>query len=611
MFKLLSQLKKTLWSRNRIPSRLITGLAAACLCLAAPAARAATFTASLDRDTVTLGESVTLSLAFTGTSSQSELALPAIPNLQIQYVGPSSQFSMVNGQITSSVTHNYSVTPRQAGDFTIPGFTVNLDGEKLTSQPLTLKVLKPGAPSSDAINSGSQLAFLKLLLPKTEVYVGETVTAELDLYLNSKVRNVGQFQLTTFPSDGFNVGKMVEGQRRQTQVGNTVYTVIPLLFPFHAIKAGSFSVGPVTASVVVAVPSGNRRRDPFYDPFEMLGGGNEQKQLTLATDPESVQSLLLPRENVPADFNGAVGSYSMTLNAGPTTLTVGDPITVKIQISGRGALDSLTLPDQPGWRDFKTYPPTTKVDTTDALGLQGTKTFEQIIVPQNADIKQLPPVSFSYFNPDQKSYRTLSQPAVPLVVRPANAAALPTVLGQARATQDSPPPAQDIIPNKQHLGAVARMGPPLAQQPWFLALQGLPILAFVSALTWRKRAEMLANNPRLRRQRQVAQIVRDGLARLHELVAANKSDEFFATLFHLLQEQLGERLDLPASAITEAVIDEHLRPRGVAESTLSPLQELFQTCNLVRYAPIKTSQELAAVIQKLETVLRELQNLKA
>jgi hypothetical protein len=611
MFKLLSQLKKNLWSRNRTTSRLIAALAAACVWLASPAARAATFAASLDRDTVTLGESVTLSLAFTGTSSQSEPALPAIPNLQIEYVGPSSQFSMVNGQVTSSVTHNYSVTPRQAGDFTIPGFTINLGGEKLTSQPLSLKVLKPGAPSSDAINSGSQLAFLKLLLPKKEVYVGETATAELDLYLNSKVRNVGQFQLTAFPSDGFNVGKMVEGQRRQTQVGNTVYTVIPLLFPFHAIKAGSFTVGPVTASVVVAVPSGNRRRDPFYDPFEMLGGGNEQKQLTLATDPENLQSLLLPRENVPADFNGAVGSYAMTLNAGPTTLTVGDPITVKIQISGHGALDSLTLPDQPGWRDFKTYPPTTKVDTTDALGLQGTKTFEQIIVPQNADIKQLPPVSFSYFNPDQKSYRTLTQPAVPLVVRPANAAALPTVLGQARATQDSPPPTQDIIPNKQHLGTVARMGPPLAQQPWFLALQGLPILAFVSALTWRKRAEMLANNPRLRRQRQVAQIVRDGLARLHQLAAANKSDEFFATLFHLLQEQLGERLDLPASAITEAVIDEHLRPRGVAESTLAPLQELFQTCNLVRYAPIKTSQELAAVIQKLETVLHELQNLKA
>ena len=95
------------------------------------------------------------------------------------------------------------------------------------------------------------------------------------------------------------------------------------------------------------------------------------------------------------------------------------------------------------------------------------------------------------------------------------------------------------------------------------------------------------------------------------LAAENNSDDFFATLFRLLQEQLGERLDCPASAITEAVIEERLRPRGVPEATLAALRELFQTCNLARYAPIKTSQELAALIPKLEAELRDLQNIKA
>ena len=97
---------------------------------------------------------------------------------------------------------------------------------------------------------------------------------------------------------------------------------------------------------------------------------------------------------------------------------------------------------------------------------------------------------------------------------------------------------------------------------------------------------------------------------LRQFASENKSDDFFATLVRLLQEQLGERLDLPASAITEAVIEERLRPRGMPEATLAPLHELFQTCNLVRYAPIKSSQELAAIIPKLETVLRELKELK-
>jgi hypothetical protein len=136
------------------------------------------------------------------------------------------------------------------------------------------------------------------------------------------------------------------------------------------------------------------------------------------------------------------------------------------------------------------------------------------------------------------------------------------------------------------------------------------VLAWLSAVVWRRRAEQLANNPRLRRRRQVAQVIRRGLLELRRHATDNKSDDFFATLVRLLQEQLGERLDLPASAITEAVIEERLRPRGMPQATLASLHELFQTCNLARYAPIKTSQELAAIIPKLEAILRELQGLK-
>ena len=130
-------------------------------------------------------------------------------------------------------------------------------------------------------------------------------------------------------------------------------------------------------------------------------------------------------------------------------------------------------------------------------------------------------------------------------------------------------------------------------------------------LIWRKRRESLANNPRLRRQREVAQRVREGLKELRSHADARHSDQFFATLFRLLQEQLGERLDLPASAITEAVIEEKLRGRELSDETLKSLHELFQTCNLARYAPVQSRQELAALIPKLESSLRDLQHLKA
>jgi hypothetical protein len=186
---------------------------------------------------------------------------------------------------------------------------------------------------------------------------------------------------------------------------------------------------------------------------------------------------------------------------------------------------------------------------------------------------------------------------------------MPTVLAAKGSAKDSPPPAQGILPNKQRLGSLAQIGPPLVQQPWFLALQSVPVLVFASALFWRRRTESLAHNPRLRRQRLVVKLIRNGLNELRHFAQQNQSEQFFATLTRLLQEQIGERLDLPASAITEAVIEEHLRPRGVPERTLTQLQDLFQMCNLARYAPIKTPQELTALIPKLETALQELQGM--
>jgi hypothetical protein len=318
----------------------------------------------------------------------------------------------------------------------------------------------------------------------------------------------------------------------------------------------------------------------------------------------------LPTDTLPPGFDGAVGNYTLTATAGPLNVVAGDPITVRVQITGRGSLDALNLPAQEAWKNFKSYPPTSKIETTDQLGLQGTKTFEQVITPESPEIKELPAFSFSFFDPDAKQYRTLTQPAIPLTVRPGGAAPAPVVAATSKFAADTPPPRQDIVHIKPRPGTLAQISPPLIQQPWFLAMQGVPVLAWLAAAGWRKRADSLANNPRLRRQRQVAQIIRTGLEELRRHAAANRSEEFFAALFRLLQEQLGERLDCPASAITEAVIEEKLRPRGAAEGTLTELHALFQTCNLARYAPVTSGQELAALVPRFETIIRELQSLK-
>src|ERR1019366_7850068 len=286
-------------------------------------------------------------------------------------------------------------------------------------------------------------------------------------------------------AEGVSIFKTAHAQRRRARVGNANYVVTTLITSVSPVKTGPLTLGSMDVTLPLQVPLPGQPRD-FFGRIQV-----EERRVALSAEPETLTVLPLPKENVPANFNGAVGNFSMSITAGPTNVAAGDPVTVKVQISGRGTLDSLALPEQNAWRESKTYPPTTKLDTTDALGLQGTKTFEQVVVPQSQDIKSLPPVSFSFFDPDQKKYSTLTQPAIPLVVRPGGSAPAPTVAATTRTTPDNPPPAQDIVHIKPRLGTMAQIAPPLVQQPWFLALQAVPVFAWLSALAGRRPTQML------------------------------------------------------------------------------------------------------------------------
>lgn len=575
-----------------MPWRSLAVFAALALFFASPCSlAAANFTVSLDRDSISMGENATLTMTFENGQPHHLPFIPAIPNLRIEDGGGESvQTVIVNGNVTSSRMHTFSVIPSRPGTYTIPAISVDIDGQTFTSKPLTLTVGRPGAVSS-------QTAFLKLIVPKTQVYLGEILPLEIQLYYQA----ARSLEAPHLKEEGFTLGKLAQGSQSSTVLNGRQYNIFPLKTYVVPVKAGNIDLGPATMDLQVVKP--NSRVDFFGRPVDFQAA-------TIQSEPETLHVLPLPRENVPANFNGAVGSFSLNVTATPTNIAVGDPITVKVQITGTGALDAVTLPTQENWQQFKLYPPTSEFQPGDQLGISGTKTFSLTAVPQNLDIKELPPFTFSFFDPNQKIYRTLTQPAIPLIVRP-SAASLPPPSLSANGPADNQPANNDITPIKVRLGDVSRIRPPLALQPLFITVQSIPVLAWLALLFNRRQKERLANNPRLRRQLQVTQIIRNGLKQLRQYADANQAAEFFSTVFHLLQEQLGERLNLPASSITESIVDERLRPLRINESTLAQLAELFHACNQARYAPQSTHEELVSLIPKTEAVLNELKKIKA
>lgn len=586
--------RDTRWCR---PFRL-AGIVSTALALLPVALPAASLTASLDRDTIFAGETANFSLAFEGGVPQNIPAPPAAPGLVFTHIGQSTQITFVNGRRSSSLTYNYLLRAAQPGDYVIPAISVAVDGTTLTSLPVKLKVLKQGETAPEADLAG-KAAFLKLVVPKSQIYLGEVLPLEIRLYaLHGRLVQAPQIS-----QEGFTVGKMVQQQTTRTIVNNQYYNMAVFKSFVIGAKTGQLKLGPAT--LLLKVPHPQTRVDFWGEPLAWM-------DLTLQSDGTTIDVLPLPADNVPRDFTGAVGNYSLSATASTNTVTVGDPITLTVQIAGQGPIESLILSSIEHWKDFKTYPPVTKVETSDQFGLQGVKTFEQVVVPDTPQLTELPPIAFSFFDPDKKAYRTVVHPATPITVRPSTApVAQPTVVAGTGQNRDEANTATDIVHIKTRPGTLAHIRPTLIQQAWFLVLQGVPLLAWIGAVVWRRREEKLAHNPRLRRRREVDRTIRDGLAELRRLAAGNQSEEFFATVFRLLQERLGERLDLPAFAITEAVIEERLSPRGTPADTLASVHELFQVCNQARYAPQRTSRELASLIPKVERALGDLQRIQS
>lgn len=587
--------------KHRRNARFACGAIGLLAWLALLPAWAATFTTSLDRDTIILGENVTLTLKIEGAQTGGMPRLPVIPGLQ-PAGGSSSGFSSSTGPDgKTQVVQTFTVpfVADRVGDIVIPAFTLDVSGQKVSSAPLTLKVLRED-PNSPPAEFGTNQVFLWLALPKKELFLGEIIVAEARLYLRNEIGNISDLQIPSVSGDGYNAGALNRAGQFQRRVGNSSYNVLPFSFTLAPVKSGALTIGPLSGSVTI-----------YGGQQDIFGRYRQSAQASFTTEPRQLLVSPVPKENAPANFTGAVGNYTMAVSVGPTNVATGDPITVRVQISGRGALSGVMLPEQTAWGEFKSYPPTANVETTDALGLQGTKTFEQIVSPESTDIKELPPFSFSFFNPETKTFQTLTHPATKLIVRPGGAVVAPTIATTKPNASDAPPAQVDIVPIKQRLGTVTSRDRATGFTSTYIALNLAPALALVGAIVWRKRTDALANNPRLRRQRQVVATIQAGLERLKTHATQNKSDEFFAELVRLLQEKLGAQLDLPATAITEAVIDDKLRPRGVPDSTLEAVQELFQATNLARYAPIRSSQELAAFIPKLESALRKLDEVKA
>jgi hypothetical protein len=414
---------------------------------------------------------------------------------------------MNNFNVTSSVVYDYTVMPLKAGTFTIPPQRIRVGGNALSTPKLTLNVSdSPGRSSASRPSQGTQpgnagkFVFAELIVPKKTAFVGEMVPVQIRLGFDPRAYP----KLTDGPEitgQGFTAQKLQQSGENDETVDGRVYHVVTFKTAIAAARAGKFEIGPVKAKAQVMVARSRRsprarspfdlfNDDPFADPFfaNPFSQFGERREVEIKSDPVALEVKPLP-PGAPPDFSGAIGNFTMTTDAKPKSVQVGDPITVTSTILGRGNFDRVGAPvidDERGWHK---YPPSSKFAKDDEVGISGTKTFETVLSP-NEKKQSLPVMEFAYFDPVKEQYATLrSDPIAINIEGGAVVAASPVAVPpeSPRSSVATPAKPHDILYQLAERPKVAQSFTPLYTRPTFWSAQLIPLFALLGLIGWRIR----------------------------------------------------------------------------------------------------------------------------
>ncbi|RUA03169.1 MAG: hypothetical protein DSY89_01310 [Deltaproteobacteria bacterium] len=569
-----------------------------------------------------MDQNARLTLTVTGASS-AEPEEPRGDELRFFSLGQSTRVQWINGTSSSSVAYTYRVQATRPGAHTIAPIAVTVDGKTYKTKAINCTVSPAGAGSnppsgqpggraaqpppsaSTRLRSGKadQIGFMRLLPKKETVYAGELIPFTIKAYFHQGMR-VTIKSNPRLTNDNFVLESMDDKPvQSEEMIGGVPYTLLTWHGSLSAVKQGIF---PLEMEMDTSLLVRSRRQRPFSmfdDPFfDDFFGGYTQKDITLLSPKKDITVNDLPRQGKPVQFSGAIGSFSLAVNARPLTVAPGDPITLHMIVQGNGNFDRVKAPVFTGTRqNWKTYPPSAGKLTGDQGIVK--KEFEQAIIPTNGNIRQIPAVDFTYFDPDSQKYIRLHSNPIDLtmqatagsrIAQPQARAPRPQLeKGQATQTPDSSPAAA-LAPIHTRFGRGVTALQPLYRKRWFQLFMVVNILVFLTALALLQRRRQRLAHPERIRKKQIIRQIDQLLAQAKQAMQEKDSHRFLIRCRKILQVQFGFAWKVEPKAISAADLEHRLGKD-------SPLTEILKKSEHAAYSGETISD------QEMQDIYRTLQ----
>lgn len=575
-------------------------------------------------DVVVSGDQVRL--VFTVNSQDiKDFRAPSIKGFDV-LMGPSrsqqSSIQIINGKRTSnsSTAFTYILLAGNPGTYTIPAASVEVNGEKVFSNAISIKVLPQDQTSGNSGNNGggsasssrSQAAgsrisandlFITATASKTTVHEQEAILLTYKVYT---VVNLRQLYGKMPDLKGFHTQEVELPQQKTFTLehykGRNYNTTVWSQYVLFPQQTGKLEIPSITFDGVVA------QQTISDDPFDAFfnGGGYVEVKKKITTPKVVINVQPLPAK--PAGFSGAVGEFKLASSINATDVKTNDAVTIKLTLSGTGNMKLIGTPEVKFPQDFEIYDPKVTDDyKLTNSGLTGTKTFEYLAIPRHAGNFTIQAIEFTYFDLKSNSYKTLKTEAYNLKV----------AKGQGNADQ--------VISDFTNKESVKMLGKDIRfiklgdsslrpKGDFFFGTVGyylcylIPLLLFVVfAVIYRQKALENANVAKVKTKK-ANKVATRRMKLAGKLLAENKKNEFYDEVLKALWGYISDKLSIPVSQLSKDNIEAELTNYGVQEALIAEFIGVLNECEYARYAPGNENEAMDKVYSASVEVISKMEN---
>ena len=511
------------------------------------------------------------------------------------YTSSQSSYQMMNGHTSSSssITYTYTLYATKNGTYTISPAKAVVHGKTITSPALKISVVgtaKPtasGAPKlhdydndDDAVRAaGSKISgndlFIKVSASKKRVREQEPVLLSYKVYslveltqLNGKMPDLNGFhtQEVKLPTQKSFHLERLNGKNYKC-VTWSQYVMYPQM-------SGELKIPSIKFDGIVV------QRNRSVDPFEAIfNGGSGYVELKKEIEAPGLTLQVDPLPARPENFSGGVGNFTISAQLNKKEAKTGEPLNLRIVVSGSGNLKLLKAPIVNFPKSFDKY----DVKVTDKThlttnGIEGNVIYDFLAVPQQIGKYDIPPTEFVFYDTKKQQYRTIRTQRFSLKIEKGTGTSSEMSKFEEEQNKDIRP----IMQGPAVMMKAKRMF--FTSALWFILLFVIVAVTVAIFVVLRQRQEIYSDSRRLRGSK-ANKVATRRLKLAGKLMEECRQNEFYDEVLHALWGYVSDKLGISAEQLTRQNIAETLNRRTVNAETVDSFIAAIDECEYERYAP--------------------------